>query len=178
MKNDGTVPVILQPKQKVRYLKLIAIFKMTKGLLLLLLGCSLLFLNSRDRWMDGISDWVDTEILLGHSKPISFVLNKVQDALASGKLGATAFLSLFYCGVLFTEGIGVYMQQRWAEFLMIFATAALIPLEIRHIWKRPSLAAFIILAANIFIVWFLYKVLKRDPALPQPAEKRELIETR
>jgi uncharacterized membrane protein (DUF2068 family) len=178
MKNDGTVPVILQPKQKVRYLKLIAIFKMTKGLLLLLLGCSLLFLNSRDRWMDGISDWVDTEILLGHGKPISFVLNKVQDALASGKLGATAFLSLFYCVVLFTEGIGVYMQQRWAEFLMIFATAALIPLEIRHVWKRPSLAAFIILAANIFIVWFLYKVLKRNPVPPAPVEKRELIETR
>lgn len=177
MKKDGTVPVILQPKQKVRYLKLIAIFKMSKGLLLLLLGCSLLFLNSRDRWVDGISDWVDTEILLGHSKPIIFVLNKMQAALASGKLGATAFLSLFYCGVFFTEGIGVYLQQRWAEFLMIFATAALIPLEIRHIWHRPSLGAFVILAANIFIVWFLYKVLKRDPVPPAPVEKRELIET-
>jgi len=178
MKKDGTIPVILQPKQKVRYLKLIAVFKMGKGLLLLLLGCSLLFLNARDRWMDGISDWVDAEILLGHSKPIIFVLNKVQAALASGKLGATALLSLFYCGVLFTEGIGVYLQQRWAEFLMIFATAALIPLEIRHIWHRPSLAACVILAANVFIVWFLYKVLKRDPLPARPVEKAELIETR
>jgi uncharacterized membrane protein (DUF2068 family) len=178
MKDGAPVPVILRPKHRVRYLKLIALFKITKGLLLLLLGCSLLFLNSRDRWLDGISDWADTQILLGHSKPIIFLLNKLQAALGSGKLGATAFLSLFYCGILFTEGIGVYLQQRWAEFLMISATAALIPLEIRHIWKRPSIAAFVILAANIFIVWFLYRVLKRDPAPPPPVEKRELVETR
>jgi uncharacterized membrane protein (DUF2068 family) len=178
MKEGAPVPVILRPKQRVRYLKLIAVFKITKGLLLLLLGCSLLFLNARDRWIEGISDWADTEILLGHSRPIIFLLNKLQAALESGKLGATAFLSLFYCGVLFTEGIGVYLQKRWAEFLMISATAALIPLEIRHIWHRPSLAATMILAVNIFIVWFLYRVLKREP-VPRPrVETRELIETR
>jgi len=178
MKNDGTVPVILQPKQKVRYLKLIAIFKMAKGFLLLVLGCSLLFLKARESWMDGISDWVDGRILLGHSRLVLFILDKVQAALESGKLGATAFLALFYCGVLFTEGIGVYLQQRWAEFLMIFATAALIPFEIRHLWYHHHLVPFIILAANVFIVWFLYKVLKRDPVPPAPVEKRELIETR
>lgn len=178
MNKDGHVPVILQPKQKVRYLKIIAIFKMAKGFLLSMLGCSLLFLNARTSWMDGISDWVDTEILLGHSRYVMYLLNKLQDALQGGQLRATGLLALFYCAVLFTEGIGVYLQQRWAEFLMIFATAALIPLEIRHIWHRPSLAAFIILAANIFIVWFLYRVLKREPVQARPAEKRELIETR
>lgn len=178
MKKDGTVPVILQPRQKVRYLKLIAVFKIAKGVLLSMLGCSLLFLNARASWMDGISDWVDSEILLGHSKYVIYLLNKLQDVLQGGQLRATALLALFYCAILFTEGIGVYLQQRWAEFLMIFATAALIPLEIRHIWHRPSLAAFVILAANIFIVWFLYRVLKREPELPRPVEKRELVETR
>ena len=48
-----------------------------------------------------------------------------------GLVRATGFLALFYSAVLFTEGIGVYMQQRWAELLMIFATASLIPIEIR-----------------------------------------------
>ncbi len=56
---------------------------------------------------------------------------------------------------------------------MIFATAALIPLEIRHIWHRPTLAAFVILAVNVFIVWFLYRVLKRDPEPTVPAEQNE-----
>jgi uncharacterized membrane protein (DUF2068 family) len=54
------------------------------------------------------------------------------------------------------------MQQRWAELLMIFATASLIPLEVRHLWHRPGLVGALILLANCFIVWFLYRVLKRD----------------
>jgi uncharacterized membrane protein (DUF2068 family) len=175
--SNRPAPAILQPRQRVRYLKLIALFKMAKGLLLLILGCSLLFVNGHATWLDGISDWADREILLGHSKGVTFLLNKLQDVLSGGQLRATAFLALFYCAVLFTEGIGVYLQKRWAELLMIFATATLIPLEVRHIWHRPSLAAFVILLANCFIVWFLYRVLKRDQtgtAMPQP----ELAETR
>jgi uncharacterized membrane protein (DUF2068 family) len=177
MPKTHATPVILQPRQRVRYLKLIALFKIAKGFLLLGLGCSLLFLNARNGWMDQISDWVDAEILLGHSRYINFLLNKLQAVLAGGQLRATGFLALFYCGVLFTEGIGVYLQKRWAELLMISATAALIPLEIRHVRHHPSLAGFLILAANCFIVWFLYRVLKREKVAatapePEPTETR------
>jgi len=178
MSDHAIVPAMLQPRRRARYLKIIALFKIGKGLLLLALGVSLLFLNGRDTWMDKISDWADAEILLGHSKAVTFLLNKLQDVLAGGQLRATAFLALFYCGVLFTEGTGVYLQKRWAELLMIFATAALIPLEVRHLWHRPSLAALLILLANCFIVWFLYLVLKREKKPVTPAAPRELIETR
>ena len=51
-----------------RYLKLIALFKIAKGVLLLVLGVSLLFLNARTRWMDALSNWTADEILLEHSK--------------------------------------------------------------------------------------------------------------
>jgi uncharacterized membrane protein (DUF2068 family) len=171
-------PKILQPRQRVRYLKIIALFKIGKGLLLLLLGASILFVNARHGWIDKISDWADTEILLGHSRPVNYLLNKFQDVLEGGQLRATGFLALFYCGVLVTEGVGVYLQKRWAELLMIFATTALIPLEVRHLWHRPSLAAVLILLANCFIVWFLYLVLKRDKAEHRVAEPKDLIETR
>jgi uncharacterized membrane protein (DUF2068 family) len=178
MSDSAAVRALLQPRRRVRYLKLIALFKIAKGALLFLLGFSLLFLNARVIWMDKISDWADAEILLGHTKFVTFLLNKLQDILAGGQLRATGFLALFYCGVLLTEGIGVYLQMRWAEFLMIFATGALIPLEVRHLWHRPSVAAVLILLANCFIVWFLYRVLKRDKAEMQVNRPRELVETR
>src|SRR6266403_5953584 len=174
---------ILEGKRRVRYLKIIALFKMFKGALLFGLGFSLLFLNSRPAWLDQISDWADDQLLLRHSKAITFLLNKLQEMLSGGALRATGILALFYCAVLFTEGIGVYMQKRWAEFLMIFATGALIPLEMRHVWHRlifhrPLLAPLILLLANCFIVWFLYLVLRRDKLEKQTAPKRELIESR
>ena len=171
-------PAILQGARRHRYLKLIALFKIAKGVLLLLLGISLLFLNARTRWMDALSDWTADEILLEHSKGISYLLHKLQAVLAGGTLHATGLLALFYAAVLFTEGIGVYKEQRWAELLMIFATAGLIPLEIRHLWHRPGLAGAVILLANCFIVWFLYRVLKRDKAKAHGAQLRELVETR
>src|SRR5437762_11016048 len=178
MSDPAHVPAILQAPRRVRYLKIIALFKIFKGVLLFLLCFSLLFLNSRPVWLDQISDWADDQLLLAHSKYVIFLLNKLQDMLSGGALRATGALALFYCGVLFTEGIGVYMQKRWAEFLMIFATSALIPLEIRHLWHRPGLAGAVILFANCFIVWFLYRVLKREKVEHRYEETKELVETR
>jgi uncharacterized membrane protein (DUF2068 family) len=177
MTKPAHVPAILQEPRRHRYLKLIALFKISKGLLLLILGVWLLFLNARTRWMDALSNWTADEILLEHSKAVAYLLHKLQAVLAGGTLRATGLLALFYAAVLFTEGIGVYMQQRWAELLMIFATASLIPLEIRHLWHRPGLVGAIILLVNCFIVWFLYSVLKGDKATAHVTQERELVET-
>ena len=167
-------PKILQEHYRVRYLKLIAIFKMLKGLLLLSLGISLIFLNSRTRWMDSIAGWATDELLVVHSKTLHYLLNQLQKALTGGHLRATGVLSLFYSAVLFTESIGVYLQKRWAELLMVVATAALIPLEIHHLFVKASLAALVILVVNCFIVWFLYRVLRRDRSLAPAASEREM----
>jgi uncharacterized membrane protein (DUF2068 family) len=171
-------PAILQEPRRHRYLKLIALFKIAKGLLLLVLGVSLLFLNARTRWMDALSNWTADEILLEHSKAVAYLLHKLQAVLAGGTLRATGLLALFYTAVLFTEGIGVYLQQRWAELLMVFATATLIPIEVRHLWHRPGLVGALILLANCFIVWFLYRVLKRDKGKVHIAQPHELVQTR
>jgi uncharacterized membrane protein (DUF2068 family) len=61
---------------------------------------------------------------------------------------------------------------------MIFATATLIPIEVRHLWHRPGLVGALILFANCFIVWFLYRVLKRDKTKAPAVEPSELVETR
>jgi len=108
-------PAILQGARRVRYLKLIALFKIGKAALLLLLSVSLLFVNARTRWMDALWSWTADQILLEHSRTVMYLLHKLQAVLG--------LLALFYSLVLFTEGIGVYMQQRWAELLMICATA-------------------------------------------------------
>src|SRR5207237_525286 len=133
--------------------------------------------NGKDRWMNALSDWIENELLLVHTRFIVHLLNRLQDMLEAGAFRATGLLALFYSAVLFTEGIGVYLQKRWAELLMIFATGALIPLEVRHLWRRPTIAAVLILLINCFIVWFLYRVLRREPhrkAKPVPREAAKI----
>jgi uncharacterized membrane protein (DUF2068 family) len=184
MRDPAHQPRILQGRRRVRYLKIIALFKILKGVLLFLLGFSVLFLNSRPVWLDQISDWSEDQLLLHHTKPVVFLLNKLLEiSNGGGMLRATGILALFYCGVLLTEGIGVYMQKRWAEWLMICATAALIPLELRHVWRRffthgHLVAPLIVLMVNCFIVWFLYLVLRRDKPEFSVKPEEELVETR
>jgi uncharacterized membrane protein (DUF2068 family) len=184
MTDIAHVPAILQEPRRHRYLKIIALFKIFKGFLLFILGFSILFLNSRPIWLDQISDWTEDQLLLHHTRAVVFLLNKLQEIVAGGgALRATAFLALFYCAVLLTEGIGVYMEKRWAEFLMIFATGALIPLEVRHVWHRlithnAVVVPIVLLLANCFIVWFLYLVLRRGKATTPVNPQPELIRTR
>lgn len=184
MNDPAHVPAILQEPRRHRYLKIIALFKILKGILLFVAGFSLLFLNSRPGWLDQISDWSEDQLLLHHTKAMVFFLNKLQEiSNGGGLLRATAFVALFYSAVLLTEGIGVYLEKRWAEFLMIFATGALIPLEIRHVWHRlmghhPIVIPLLLLLANCFIVWFLYLVLRRDKSAAGVKPAPELVETR
>ena len=86
MSKPAHEPAILQGPRRVRYLKLIGLFKICKGVLLLLVGVSLLFLNARTRWIHALSDWTADEILLEHSKPIGFLLHNMQTVLAGGAL--------------------------------------------------------------------------------------------
>jgi len=155
--------------RSVRYLKLIALFKVFKGVLLLVLGISLLSLDAWTGWTNALLKWIANEILLQHSKAISFLLRNLQTILSGGARHATAFLSLFYAALFFTEGIGVYMQRRWAALLIMFECAAFIPIEVHHLWHRPGLVGALILLANCLIVWFLYVVLKRDGRSANPS---------
>jgi hypothetical protein len=160
---------------------MIGVFKIIQGLLLLSVGISLLVLHSRARWLDAISDWVDGELMVAHSRSVLYLLSRLQDVVAGGLLQVTGWVALFFALVLCTEGVGVYLQQRWAELLMVVATAALIPFEVRHAWFHPGAVVIVILALNCFIVWFVYRVLRRERREEQTAEltrKGEVLEVR
>jgi uncharacterized membrane protein (DUF2068 family) len=112
---------------------------------------------------------------------VLYLLNSLQNAVTGGLLRITGWVALFFALVLCTEGIGVYFQKRWAELLMVVATAAFIPFELRHAWRHPGVVVIIILALNCFIVWFVYHVLRRErgkEGSTPPAEEREVVETR
>lgn len=179
MSEEKPIPKMLQPQRRVRYLKVIAIFKILQGMILLGIGSSFLFLHSRTSWLDAISDWVDGELMVAHSRTMLFFLNSLQNVVTGGLLQMTGLIALFTAVVLCTVGVGVYFQKHWAELLLVVATATLIPFEIRHAIFHPGAVAIIILAVNCFIVWYLYRVLRRErreASSAPPAEESEVAE--
>jgi uncharacterized membrane protein (DUF2068 family) len=182
MSDEAAIEAAERQRRRVRYLKIIGVFKILQGLLLLSIGLSLLFLHSRTGWLDDLSDWVDGELMVAHSQAMLYFLSRLQDVVAAGGLlQVTGFVALFYAIVLCTEGVGVYLQQHWAEVLMVIATATLIPFEIRHAIYHPGAVVITIVVLNCLIVWFLYRVLQREWREKQkrlPAKENEVLEVR
>ena len=54
------------------------------------------------------------------------------------------------------EGIGLWLQRRWAEWLTVVITASLIPLELWELIHKPTVGASLVLIANCLIVGYLY----------------------
>jgi uncharacterized membrane protein (DUF2068 family) len=178
MSDEATIPKMLQPQRRVRYLRMIAIFKIVQGLILFAIGISLLFLHSRTGWLDAISDWVDGELMVAHSRTVLFFLSSLQNVVTGGLLQVTGIIALGTAILLCIVGVGVYFQKHWAELLLVVATATLIPFEIRHAVFHPGAVVLIIVAVNCFIVWYLYRVLRRErrETSAPPATENEIAE--
>ena len=59
--------------------------------------------------------------------------------------------------LMFVEAWGLHRRRVWAEWLTVIATSSLIPLEIYHLAKHPSLGKVLTLIANVAIVLYLLR---------------------
>lgn len=53
------------------------------------------------------------------------------------------------------EGVGLVLRRRWAEYLVVLATSAFLPLEISEILHRPTPLKVIAFLINVAIVVYL-----------------------
>ncbi|HEY8642773.1 MAG TPA: DUF2127 domain-containing protein [Candidatus Dormibacteraeota bacterium] len=70
-----------------------------------------------------------------------------QTLLAIGLLG--------YALLEGTEGIGLAMRRRWAEYLTVVATGLLIPYEVYELFHHPTLFKAGALLLNVAVVGYL-----------------------
>jgi uncharacterized membrane protein (DUF2068 family) len=76
--------------------------------------------------------------------------------LSESRVHALRLITLTYAAVFALEGVGLWMQRRWAEWLTVIITASLIPLELWELIHTPSLGACLVIVANMLIVGYLY----------------------
>jgi uncharacterized membrane protein (DUF2068 family) len=142
-----------------RGLLLIAVFKLIKGLGLLALGIGALRLLHKDVAAE-IAQWLDVLRVDQHNHYIQMLLEKL-GMVDDRKLKALSVGTFFYSALFLTEGVGLALRKRWAEYLTIISTASLLPLEVYEIAKRPDAARIVVLLANIAIVVYLVREVRR-----------------
>ena len=101
-------------------------------------------------------------------------LTRFTAALTPSRIRFASIASFAYAALFLTEGVGLLMRKRWAEWLTIVATASLIPFEIYEIVKEQTAFRIATLIANIaVVVYLIWKVRRRGGGVSesnQPAD--------
>jgi uncharacterized membrane protein (DUF2068 family) len=142
-----------------RVLALIALFRFTKALLLILAGIAALRLL-RPATAEAIRRWADALPIAPAHETVHRLVGKVLSAPASRKEIAAA-AAFAYAALFITEGIGLWLEKLWAEYLTIIATASFIPFEVYELVKEVTALRVLMLVLNAAIVIYLIVQVKR-----------------
>src|SRR6266851_5928313 len=134
---------------------LIGGFKLAKGLLLLAVGVGALRLLHQD-----VADVLALWTAHLHVDPENRYVDRALSILWSldeRKLKAISAGTFVYAALLLTEGTGLLLRQRWAEYFTVIVTGSFIPLELYELAKHVTLTRLTIIAINVLIVWYLVR---------------------
>ena len=141
------------PRRRFNVLRTIALYKLVKVLLLLALAYGEVRLSDASLAAK-LVNWASARPLgLEHDVATRFL--EWFSGLSESRLHALRIVTLAYAAVFATEGIGLWLQKRWAEWLNVIVTASLIPLEVWELMFRPNIGKAVVLIANTAIVIYL-----------------------
>lgn len=136
-----------------RLVRLIALFKLLKAAMLIAVGMSALHLLHKD--VASIAEhWVRVLGLDPGNRYVDRALQKVAD-LTPQKIKSLGIVSFIYAALFLTEGIGLWMVKRWAEWFSVIITTSLIPFEVYEIHRHPGTIKCLVLVVNIAVVGYL-----------------------
>lgn len=132
---------------------LISGWKIVKGILAVIVGIKLLTLLDRDvaQWF---GDFIARHNIDAENRYVHTIMEKLA-GIDNNKLMLFSAGSFLYATLDFTEGIGLWFEKRWAEWLTAIATALFVPFEIYEIYERFTLFRVLILIVNFFVIWYL-----------------------
>ena len=144
-----------KPAQSSVVLILIGLFKLLKALLLIVIGIGALKFLHKDiyatvmHWAEVLRVDVDNHFVHSFLAKVFKITPKQLKELSVG--------TFLYAGLFATEGIGLLLRKRWAEYFTIVTTGLLIPIEIYEMQRHFTITKTVVLAVNVAIVWYLVR---------------------
>ena len=136
----------------------------------LILGGVVLLVSAQTGALAQFASRLQTEI---NVSPGSHLWLRVTDyvvqhisALGARTEDALAGAALAYAALEIVEAIGLVKRRRWAEYLVLLATCAFIPLEVDELIKHPTPLKALTLLINVAIA--VYLVVRKQLFLERP----------
>jgi len=146
-------------------LRLIAVFKLLKALTLIAVGAGALHLIHTNDAADTILQWAARFGFNPGGHYLDHALARIANLPAKDfrDLGIGSFI---YAALFLTEGLGLWLAKRWAEWFTAIITGSLIPLEIFEIHHHPTITKVVVLLLNIAIVVYLVVRIRGERTSP------------
>ena len=143
-------------------IRLIAVFKLLKAGLLIALGVGAFQLLHQDLG-SVLERWIEALRLDPEQHYLDVALAKASD-VSPAQIRQVGVGSFIYAALFLTEGLGLWLRKRWAEWLTVILTSSLVPVEIYEIHRHPSWAKVAVLALNVaIVVYLIYHMRKQRP---------------
>ena len=136
-----------------RWLALIAIFKLVKVVLLVAVGCGALELVH-----EGVSSgarYAAAMLTSGVDRRLTQRLLAYVSGLSPARIEALGIGAFLYAGLFAVEGIGLWRERRWAEYLTAIATASFVPVEVYELVRRFTAVRLSALLINLAALGYL-----------------------
>src|SRR5579863_1577776 len=143
-----------------KFLRMIAVFKFLKGAMLVGVFLTALHLIHKDVG-DLIEHWSKELRVAPGNRFVEAAIEKASN-LSPQKIRNFGLVSLLYAALFFTEGIGLWMMKRWAEWLTIIITSTLLQVEIYEIYKHVTAGKIVVFLVNLGIVGYLIYQLRHE----------------
>lgn len=145
-----------------RWLLLIAVYKGLQALLFIALGIGALHLLHRD--IDDVIGRLGDFLRSPESRFVNFLYDRaslINDPLLR-RIGALAFS---YAGLSLAEGIGLFLEKAWGEFLTLTITASFLPWEMFELFHRLTWVRAGLLVVNFLVFVYLLNIVlhRRKP---------------
>lgn len=138
------------------FIKVIIVERIVKSIVLTALAIGLL-VAGRKGWLDVWADYAENQLNLEVGRGIIMQLLFRALVFIGGfnHITLVAISAIAYAVLEGTEGIGLAMRRRWAEYLTVLATGILIPYEAYEVIAHPTLFKVGALALNLAVVGYL-----------------------
>ena len=144
-----------------RGIRVIAALKLLKAFALLMVGIGALKLIHKD--VATVAEhWINVFRVDPHNHFINRLLEKLT-LLDEKRLRELSIGTFVYAAIFLTEGIGLALQKRWAEYFTIVSTSSLLPLEVYELTRHISIGRIVALLVNVAVVAYLIFEMRRFP---------------
>ncbi|HET7419072.1 MAG TPA: DUF2127 domain-containing protein [Candidatus Dormibacteraeota bacterium] len=138
------------------FIKVIIVERILKSTILLA-GAVGLLVAGHQGWLDQWGDYAENQLNLnvGHSLVVTLLFRALAYVGAFNHITIIATAGILYAALEGTEGVGLAMRRRWAEYLTVIATGILIPYEAYEVVLHATLFKVGALALNLAVVGYL-----------------------